>query len=121
MSTSWSSWTHASRWADAPRGWRPRLTIPFRSISSYGHRVRSRRRIAGGRLSQPKSLRGGWCCMKPETDEWLHKAENDRKVARREMESPDPVHAAVCFHAQQCAEKYLKAFLEERGLGFART
>src|SRR3954451_17723416 len=59
--------------------------------------------------------------MKPETDEWLHKAENDRKVARREMQSPDPVHDAVCFHAQQCAEKYLKAFLEERGLGFART
>jgi len=59
--------------------------------------------------------------MKPETDECVHKAESDRKVARREMQSPDPVYDAVCFHAQQSAEKYLKAFLEENSLGFART
>jgi HEPN domain-containing protein len=59
--------------------------------------------------------------MKPETDEWARKAENDWKVAQREMHSPGPVHDAVCFHAQQSAEKYLKAFLEEHGLGFART
>jgi HEPN domain-containing protein len=27
----------------------------------------------------------------------------------------------VCFHLQQCVEKYLKARLEEEGLGFPRT
>jgi HEPN domain-containing protein len=59
--------------------------------------------------------------MKPETDEWVRKAENDRKVAQREMASADAVHDAVCFHAQQCAEKYLKAFLEEQGLALAKT
>jgi len=26
-----------------------------------------------------------------------------------------PVYDAVCFHAQQCAEKYLKAYLQEEG------
>jgi HEPN domain-containing protein len=27
-----------------------------------------------------------------------------------------PVHDAVCFHCQQCAEKYLKGLMQELGL-----
>ncbi len=30
-------------------------------------------------------------------------------------------YGLVCFHAQQCAEKYLKARLEETGLAIKRT
>ena len=44
--------------------------------------------------------------------EWLAKAEGDYQTARRErqvVESPN--HDAVCFHAQQCVEKLLKASL----------
>jgi HEPN domain-containing protein len=58
--------------------------------------------------------------MKPETQEWIEKAEGDLKVARREMQTADPVYEAVCFHAQQCAEKYLKAVLEERNVAFPK-
>ena len=48
--------------------------------------------------------------MKPETAEWIQKAEGDRGTARREFAVEDtPNYDAVCFHAQQCAEKYLKA------------
>ena len=32
-----------------------------------------------------------------------------------------PNYDAVCFHAQQCAEKYLKAFLQEADVSFPRT
>ena len=32
----------------------------------------------------------------------------------RMRKQPHP-HSAVCFHAQQCVEKYLKAILEKRG------
>jgi HEPN domain-containing protein len=32
-----------------------------------------------------------------------------------------PVHDGVCFHCQQCAEKYLKALLVELGLPVAKT
>lgn len=44
--------------------------------------------------------------------EWIDKAEEDYEVAitlvrKRKRPTPD----AVCFHCQQCAEKYLKAFL----------
>jgi len=58
--------------------------------------------------------------MKPETQEWIEKAEGDLKVARRETQTADPVYDAVCFHAQQCAEKYLKAVLEEHNISGRR-
>jgi HEPN domain-containing protein len=31
------------------------------------------------------------------------------------------MHETVCFHCQQCAEKYLKALLEELSLAVAKT
>lgn len=42
---------------------------------------------------------------------WVRKAESDLKVARDELATPEPATDAVCFHCQQCAENYLKAFL----------
>lgn len=59
--------------------------------------------------------------MKRATREWAEKAEGDWRVAQRESNSSDPVWDAVCFHAQQCAEKYLKALLEEQGVAFSKT
>lgn len=54
--------------------------------------------------------------MKPLTLEWIEKAEGDFQTMERESrvrKNPNP--DAVCFHAQQCAEKYLKARLCEAG------
>lgn len=45
--------------------------------------------------------------MKPETTEWIEKAEGDWTVAQREMRTANPVWNVVSFLAQQCAEKYL--------------
>lgn len=59
--------------------------------------------------------------MKPETLEWVEKAEGDLKVARREIGAGDPVWNVVCFLAQQCGEKYLKAFLEDHDIAFPKT
>lgn len=60
--------------------------------------------------------------MKPLTREWVEKAEGDRHTARREMRArAHPNYDAACFHAQQCAEKYLKALLQERGYAIVRT
>lgn len=59
--------------------------------------------------------------MKPETLEWIDKAEGDWKVAQREMRAADPVWNVTSFLAQQCAEKYLKAFLEEHNIAFGKT
>jgi hypothetical protein len=52
--------------------------------------------------------------MKPTTAEWVTKAEGDFLTAGRELRArKSPNYDAVCFHAQQCAEKYLKAVLQE--------
>jgi HEPN domain-containing protein len=58
--------------------------------------------------------------MKPETSEWIDKAEGDWTVAQREMRTSNPVWNVVSFLAQQCAEKYLKGFLEEQNIAFGR-
>ena len=51
--------------------------------------------------------------------EWIEKAEGDYRTAEREMRvRKAPNYDAVCFHAQQCAEKYLKAFLAHHQLPF---
>ena len=42
-------------------------------------------------------------------------------MARRERQAADPVWDGICFHAQQCAEKYIKAFLEEQTFAFHKT
>ncbi len=60
--------------------------------------------------------------MRPLTREWIKKAENDYKVVcqlvqRRKQVVPD----AVCFHCQQCLEKYLKARMVEAGIPFPKT
>ena len=51
--------------------------------------------------------------MNPAVDEWVAKAEGDFLTAGRELRArKSPNYDAVCFHAQQCAEKYLKAVLQ---------
>lgn len=60
--------------------------------------------------------------MKPETAEWIEKAEGDFRTARRETGTAEyPNYDATCFHAQQSAEKYLKARLVEAGKNFPKT
>ena len=52
---------------------------------------------------------------------WLAKASDDLAVAELVCVSPTGVNWAACFHAQQCAEKYLKARLQEAVIAFSRT
>lgn len=52
---------------------------------------------------------------------WIRKAESDLKIARDEMATEEPATDAVCFHLQQCVEKYLKAYLLFRGEEIPRT
>jgi len=59
--------------------------------------------------------------MKPTTGEWIAKAEGDFAVVERECRVVVcPNYDAVCFHAQQCAEKYLKARLCEADATFGK-
>ncbi|MFC1453157.1 HEPN domain-containing protein [Verrucomicrobiota bacterium] len=54
--------------------------------------------------------------------EWVAKAEGDYNTGLREWRArKNRNHDAVCFHAQQCIEKYLKGFLEVNRIPFAKT
>ncbi len=46
-----------------------------------------------------------------EHEMWVEKAENDRLNISNNLESDRVPWDTICFHAQQAAEKYLKAFL----------
>ncbi|MFO7891877.1 MAG: HEPN domain-containing protein [bacterium] len=59
--------------------------------------------------------------MKNVTLEWIKKAEQDFLVAEREYKEKPPAYDAVCFHAQQCIEKYMKAVLQENDVFFEKT
>ena len=59
--------------------------------------------------------------MKKTTRAWVKKAEEDYALAVQGSQSDVPVHDGVCFHCQQCAEKYLKGLLEELGLPVPKT
>lgn len=55
--------------------------------------------------------------MKPLTEEWVTTAEGDYVSAKREVSAQeDPNYDSAFFHAQQCAEKYLKAMLCEANI-----
>ncbi len=50
--------------------------------------------------------------MKGTAKEWMDKAEADFSTAARELNAVEsPNFDAVCFHAQQCVEKLMKALL----------
>ena len=53
---------------------------------------------------------------------WIRKAENDLINATNSINiKPKPPLDTVCFHAQQCAEKYLKAYLVQYEINFEKT
>lgn len=58
----------------------------------------------------------------PEVTEWILKAEGDFGTAIREFRARNnPNFDAVCFHAQQSAEKYLKGLIQSLGGPLPKT
>ncbi|MDO8303378.1 MAG: HEPN domain-containing protein [Sedimentisphaerales bacterium] len=54
--------------------------------------------------------------------EWIVKAENDLLTASHTLKLGKKCPTdTVCFHAQQCAEKYIKSFLVGEDIKFPRT
>jgi HEPN domain-containing protein len=60
--------------------------------------------------------------MKPLTQEWIEKADADYTTMLREARARKrPNYDDVCYHGQQCVEKYLKGALVESGVSFPKT
>lgn len=56
-----------------------------------------------------------------ELKSWIAYAEEDLSAAKTLIGLKKPLLTAVCFHAQQCAEKYLKALLLMKDVSFPKT
>lgn len=53
--------------------------------------------------------------------EWLHKADEDFRFAEANLREESEFYAQLCFHFQQAAEKYLKAYIIGMNLTFDRV
>ena len=56
-----------------------------------------------------------------EFEEWIEHAEDDYENAKIVIRRRKPSVYGSCFHAQQCAEKYMKALLVFKGRSFPMT
>jgi HEPN domain-containing protein len=54
-------------------------------------------------------------------NKWLGKAAEDLSLAEHLIAENAPYHSAIGFHAQQAAEKYLKAFMVDCQIEFPKT
>src|SRR5574340_828206 len=53
--------------------------------------------------------------------QWINIAERDLIVAEQGLKNDPVITEIVCFHCQQAAEKYLKAFLVKHQIEFLKT
>lgn len=52
---------------------------------------------------------------------WCIRADHDLKIGKDEMLTDDASTDMICFHMQQCVEKYLKAFMIAHGKEITKT
>ncbi len=52
---------------------------------------------------------------------WIFITDGDLKTAEDELNVSEPFTNTICFHAQQCVEKYLKAYLTFISKPFGKT
>ena len=54
--------------------------------------------------------------------QWIERAEEDMRNAEHTLTlETDCPFGTICFHAEQCVEKYLKAFLVSQSIDFPKT
>lgn len=53
--------------------------------------------------------------------EWVHKAEHDFKTIEILKKNGSELGDIICYHCQQSAEKYLKAYLTKLDISFRRS
>ncbi|MDE0084552.1 MAG: HEPN domain-containing protein, partial [Candidatus Poribacteria bacterium] len=54
------------------------------------------------------------------TLEWVERAEDEFSVAKMIWQGKNPIYRIICFYAQQCVEKYLKAWIQNSNVPFTR-
>ena len=91
------------------------------SSDTHASRRETPAKIGVENRAQANTVKAEKDCMNPLTLEWIEKAEEDYDMAQLARQASRPFHNSICFHAQQCIEKYLKAWLQEANAPVPRT
>lgn len=59
--------------------------------------------------------------INPLTIEWTEKAERDYAAILLHQQAESPDFDFICFHAQQCIEKYLKAWIQDANIDILKS
>ncbi len=78
--------------------------------------------IAHSPVQGPQYEQVGSAYLNKLTAEWVKKAEHDLLQVTLDLQYGNgELDDGVCYHAQQCAEKYFKAYLQEHGARSGKT
>ena len=90
--------------------------------NTHASRKEIRTKIGIENSAQANTVEKEEGCMNPLTLEWMEKAEGDYITTQKLLPTTNPqLYDIICFHAQQCVEKYLKAWLQEANVPVPRT
>ena len=93
----------------------------LREITEKGEVLYESRKFSHNMETLQGTPRKETCIMNPLTLEWAQKAERDYATIALHQQAAAPDFDTICFHAQQCIEKYLKAWLQEANIPLPRS
>ena len=92
------------------------------SSDTHAAREETRAKIGIENRAPTNTVKEEKRCMNPLTLEWIEKAEADYITTQKLLPPTNPqLYDIICFHAQQCIKKYLKAWLQEADIPVPRT
>lgn len=93
----------------------------LREITEKGEVLYASRKFSHNMEILQGTARKETCIMHTLTLEWAQKAERDYAAIALHQQAAAPDFDTLCFHAQQCIEKYLKAWLQEANILLPRA
>ena len=93
----------------------------LREITEKGEVLYESVGFSYNKIARKKSPNKEKCLMNPLTLEWAQKAERNYAAIALHQQAKSPDFDHICFHAQQCIEKYLKAWIQESNIPFPKT
>ena len=93
----------------------------LREITEKGEVLYESVGFSYNKIDRKRTSNKEMCVMNPLTLEWAQKAERDYAAIALHQQVALPDFDLICFHAQQCIEKYLKAWIQEANIPLPKS
>ncbi len=93
----------------------------LREITEKGEVLYESVEFSSNKTDSKRTSKKEKCVMNPLTLEWAQKAERDYAAIELHQQAASPDFDFICFHAQQCIEKYLKAWTQEANIPLPKS